>query len=133
MALAFFYRKRRAELRADFQEHYGLNLDLMGKGYTIRHAADLAVMLPSRSRTFVAIDPSNAWGLQERVLARIEYWCHVAAWMQTRDGQKGRNAPKPLFDAAAHADQRRKDAVALDVADYAKVLSKPRKEAAHGD
>ena len=86
MLLASFVRDRKAELRADFQQFYGLNIDAMGRGYTIRHAADLAAMLPSASRTFVSIDPENAWTLQDRILARIEYWCHVSAWMQTKDG-----------------------------------------------
>lgn len=37
----------------------------------MRHASDLAVMLPYNSRTFVAIAPGAAWGWQEHLLADI--------------------------------------------------------------
>ena len=132
MLLASFVRDRKAELRADFQQFYGLNIDAMGRGYTIRHAADLAAMLPSASRTFVSIDPENAWTLQDRILARIESWCHVSAWMQTKDGMKNRNRPVPLIEAK-NGGRRRSDAVSLDISDYERILSKPRKEVGNGD
>ena len=41
-------------MRADFQQWYGLNLDLMGGDYGIDHASCLAAHLPWESRTFAA-------------------------------------------------------------------------------
>lgn len=51
LILAFFLRKYPDELRADFQQYYGLNLDEMGGAYSISHAACLAAQLSGASRT----------------------------------------------------------------------------------
>lgn len=85
------------QLRADFQEYYRLNIDRMGSsdGFSHSHAAVLAAQLPQHSRVFCAIDPNNAWTDEVMFLAHIEYGIRVLAWQQTKDGQKGRNQPKP--------------------------------------
>lgn len=44
-----------SELRADFQQFYGLNIDRMGEEYSLLHAADLAVQLPFEARVWAAI------------------------------------------------------------------------------
>ena len=54
LILAFFLRKYPDQLRADFQQVYGLNLDEMGGGYGIAHAACLAAQLRWDSRTVEA-------------------------------------------------------------------------------
>lgn len=54
MALASFLRRFPDELRADFQQHYGLNLGELGGAYGIGHAACLAAQLPPGSRTLAA-------------------------------------------------------------------------------
>lgn len=43
------------ELRADFQQTYNLNLDDMGDGYSVAHAAALAEMLPAATRVRVRL------------------------------------------------------------------------------
>lgn len=54
LILAFFLRKYPDQLRADFQQYYGLNLDEMGGAYGIGHAACLAAQLTGESRTIAA-------------------------------------------------------------------------------
>lgn len=60
MALAAFLRRFPDELRADFQQHYGLNLDDMGGPYGIGHAACLAAQLPPGSRASAAWAAADA-------------------------------------------------------------------------
>ena len=49
-----------SELRADFQQFYGLNIDRMGADYSILHAADIAVQLPYEARVWTAIRKERA-------------------------------------------------------------------------
>ena len=83
-----------AELRADFQRYYGLNLDGMGSDYSVAHAADLAACLPRDSATMRAHDPLNEWTIEAQLLALIEFWAHDWIWAHTKDGKAGRNPPK---------------------------------------
>ncbi|MDR1954283.1 MAG: DUF5361 domain-containing protein [Clostridiales Family XIII bacterium] len=84
------------QVRADFQEHYGLNLDDMGEAYSRHHAAELLVMLPQKSRVWVAMNPGNAWGWQEHFMSSMEFSLRWLVWAKTKDGQKNRNRPKPI-------------------------------------
>lgn len=113
--LAHLLRAHPAELRADFQRYYNLNLDGMGDDYTIAHAADLAACLPRESRCGIAEDPLNEWTIEARMLAFIEYYAHVWLWAHTKDGKARRNAPKlrmPL--PLAKGEQELMDAEELD-------------------
>lgn len=85
------------ELRADFQQYYGLNIDRMGlrDGFSYAHAAVLAVQLPRTSRVFSAIDPNNSWSETDAFLAHIEYDLRILVWQNSKDGSKNRNQPKP--------------------------------------
>lgn len=91
------------ELRADFQQFYGLNIDDMGDGYSVLHAADLAAHLPRDGRTYVAENPDNAWTLQNQVLALIEFRLHWWNWAHTDDGMHMRNYPKCLIPSDEQA------------------------------
>lgn len=84
------------ELRADFQQYYGLNLDRMGADYSPEHAGALCAQLPRGARTMLAEDEGLRWGDQEAMLSSIEHGIRVLCWQNTKDGQKGRNAPKPV-------------------------------------
>lgn len=121
-----------AELRADFQQFYGLNLDGMCRDYTAFHAADLCAMLPASSRVFSALDPDRAWTRQEALLALVEYWSHMCYWAQTKDGMKGRKQPKPLIPTGA--GRKREKQVSLPLDEVKQRLSRPRREVpANGD
>lgn len=127
IGLAFFLSKYPDHIRADFQHYYGLNLDDMGGAYSVMHAAALASQLPHDSRTHIAIDPQNAWGLSECVMAMIEYNTHLTWYASTEDARRNRNRPVPLLGGG---ETRRKttQGIALDQEDYMEILSKPRKE-----
>lgn len=49
------------ELRADMQRIYGVNLDDMGRGVSVRHVAALAACLPCGSLTLERIDPRTKY------------------------------------------------------------------------
>ena len=89
-------RERPDELRADFQQFYGLNLDSMGRDYSLLHAATLSAQLPSESRIKRIYEPSYKWSDADYMLRSIEHSLRVLAWQQTKDGQRGRNIPKPI-------------------------------------
>lgn len=73
----------------------------MGEGYSCDHAACLAACLPPESAVRRA--EGDGWSESERLLALIERWGSVADWRNTRDGQKGRNAPKLAESPAKRA------------------------------
>lgn len=81
----------------------------MGAGYSCAHASCLAACLPSESAVRRA--EGDGWSESEGLLASIERWGSVADWRKTKDGQKGRNAPKTVDSPAKRAreaDERTK-------------------------
>lgn len=108
ITLAATLRARPDELRADFQQFYGLNLDDMGRAYTYLHAAALTVQLPADSRVMRAEAPELTWSDSDEMMRRLEHTARVLAWQQTKDGAKGRNAPRPLPSPVEQARTRRK-------------------------
>ena len=127
---ASILRRFKVELRADFQQYYTLNLDKLGIDYRISHAADLAVMLPQDSRVMRQVDPANAWGWQEHLLADIVNRVRWLQWAKTPDGAKNRNHPVPL-----EAPKRLRQVIPVNpvhrVEKYAHRLSLPRKGIKH--
>lgn len=119
-------------MRADFQQHYGLNLDEMGGAYSISHAACLAAQLPKDSRTFVSLNPLCEYASPtNRLLALIEYHAHMGWYVHTEDARKGRNAPK-FIAGAREAGEETAQGDALDIDEYMEILARPRKEVQHG-
>lgn len=108
MLLAYFERDFPNELRADFQEHYGLNIDRMGDDYTFFHAAVLAAQLPDGSRTMRALFPERQWDDQTRILAMIEHGIRILAWQQTKDGRNGRRFPQPIKSPAQQMQEKKR-------------------------
>lgn len=110
MALATCEVEYPHELRADFQETYGLNLDRMGVDYSYVHAAILMSQLPSTSRIARRIDPNAEWDEQTHFLAAIEYDLRVLIWQKTKDAQNGKNRPKPnKTPAEYYKEQKRRE------------------------
>lgn len=95
MALATVEAEHPDELRADFQQIYGLDIDGMGIGFSPAHAAALMSQLPSSSRVAKALDPSAEWDDATYLLSAIEYDLRILIWQNTKDAQKNRNKPKP--------------------------------------
>lgn len=95
MALASIEDKYPDELRADFQQYYGLNIDGMGADFTCSHAAVLMLQLPTSSRVARKLNYGNEWDDATYMLAAIEYDLRVLIWQKTKDAQHNRNKPKP--------------------------------------
>lgn len=112
-------REHPDELRADLQQYYSLDIDMMGIDHSVAHYAACAAMLPLGSRTMSAIDPAAAWGWQERLLSLVEYDLRVLAWQRSRDGANGRNRPKRPIEPPSRkaAPKRPSEAVMREVAD----------------
>lgn len=108
MLLASLMRKRPDELRADFQQFYGLNIDGAGREYGMLHAAALAAQLPRESRCVRLENPEKEWGDGLYMLHAAEHALRVLAWQQTEDAAKKRNFPKPLPTPADRARVQRR-------------------------
>lgn len=108
MLLASLMRKRPDELRADFQQFYGLNIDGAGREYGMLHAAALAAQLPREARCVRLENPETQWGDGLYMLRAAEHTLRVLAWQQTEDAAKRRNFPKPLPTPADRARVRRR-------------------------
>ena len=114
-------------LRADFQQHYHLNLDGMGRDYTTLHAADLLAQLPEGARVWRSYDERAAWTAERTLLAAIVNDLNWLVWSKTKDGQRNRNRPKPIgpFDGEK---KRSITGVAMTVEELNEALSRPRGE-----
>jgi len=123
---ASMYHRYKIELRADFQQYYTLNIDKMGVDYSIVHAADLAVMLPQSSRVMCRIDPANAWGWTEHLLADLVNRVRWLQWAKTTDGAKNRNHPKPIEPPKRVIKKEPQNPV-YRAAEYARRLGMPRR------
>ena len=102
MMLAQAWAERPCELRADFQQYYGLNVDGMGDAYSLSHAACLCAQLPPESRTVRAFATAEQaelllWTLPVRVAVEQLNMLNVIRWLLTQDGRDGVNYPKPLL------------------------------------
>lgn len=105
------YRRRYAdELRADFQQFYGLGIDGMGTAYSLNHAAVLAAQLPTESRCYKSEHPEAVWTVGDYLLADVAYGLQVLAWQNSKDGAKGINRPKRPMTPARRAEMERKAA-----------------------
>lgn len=54
--------------------------------------------------------------LELAILRRIEYWGHVAAWLQTEDGHKNRNKPEMIPFSSDRKNSKHRDGISLDEA-----------------
>lgn len=90
--LALYLKRYPDELEADFQQHYGLDLEELGRGLSIRKAAVLAAQLPVDSRCCIAMDPDRSWSTEAWMLRSIE--AHLATYMWSQSDKRKRG-PKP--------------------------------------
>lgn len=78
--LARLYASSRDKLEADFQQFYGLDLELMGEAYSVRHAAVLAANLPSDSRCMREISADLEWSPEMHMLSLVEHDLRALIW-----------------------------------------------------
>ena len=95
------------ELRADMQEHYGIDVDhAMDGAHSASHIAVLCEQLPRRSRTARAMNPDCEWGLEETLLATAVN--HIAYWRWGMADRRRRGAPPQLIGPSWVADSNKK-------------------------
>lgn len=104
------------ELRADLQRVYGVCLDDVGRGVSVRHAAALAACLPEGSLVLAKEDPRRGFTDAEWLLLGI------LNAVRTFGGAE----PLDPFGERAHR-------VSLDAESYMERLSRPRKAVGDGD
>lgn len=87
---------------------------------------DLGVIVrqsPPDSAIAHSVEPEQSgWGLSEHLLALVADYLAWLAWMQSEDGQRNRNKPKPLARPGVESEEREvrtfgSDPVALDALD----------------
>ena len=98
LSLAALTRWRAADLEADFQQFYGLDLGGLYRGeLSPWRAARLTDALPPEARIRRGSSVNARWmSLQEQLLTALVNHIRILAWQNTKDGQKGRNAPDPI-------------------------------------
>ena len=87
-----------------------LGLRLRQLGTDLLSWRDLLVIVqhsPHGSALMAAQNPDAApWGLSEHLLAVIADSVIAANWMQSKDGQKNRNRPKPIRRPGVEPDKK---------------------------
>ena len=120
------------ELRADFQQYYGLNIDGMGRDYSTLHAAALVSQMPEGSRLAQAYDPDALWTSERALMAAMVNSLNWLVWANSRDGERNRNRPKPIGPQAAAGRNRRVVGVAMTPDRLMAELNRIRKGARRG-
>lgn len=69
--------------------------------------------LPRESRCVRRLHPECEWGVSEYMLRSIDLSLKRLWWAKTKDGEKGRNAPRPIATPAEAAGNRRRAESAL--------------------
>ncbi|MBQ6453752.1 MAG: hypothetical protein IJJ14_05300 [Coriobacteriales bacterium] len=59
------------EVRADLQRYFNLNIERMGKDFSVWQVAACVCCLPLGSATLTAIDPRNRYTIEDFLLHRI--------------------------------------------------------------
>lgn len=99
--LARYLGNYRDELEADFRQFYGLDLNDLGRSFSLRHAAVLAAQLPVEARVTRNIEPNLSWSPETWLLRRIEHLFSLYLYSQNKNrGQK----PKPVDTPAESKD-----------------------------
>ena len=125
--LATEYRVHESELRADLQEHYGVNLDrAMAGEHSAWHISCLVEQLPLSARIRIASDADCAWGLQEVLTASLVNSLNGLIWGM---GDKRTRGARPALIGPERLTRERMKSLparAMSVDELMEKLSKPR-------
>lgn len=116
------------ELAADFLRLYGVT---DWRALPPARAASLcqAMLTQPESWTHRAMNPHWRWGDPTVSMQALQVdYLALLVWMRSKDGQKGRNRPKPLPrpQAATTSEPAQSLTTGMDAADLAEVLARPR-------
>lgn len=100
---------------ADFEQYYGMALPVADEDDIpdLARAALLWAALPDSSRCVRRLVPEARWTQTDYLLRAVEHGVRTLIWQRSRDGQRGRNAPRPLPTPVERARniERRDDAL----------------------
>lgn len=93
-------------------------------------AYSIAVSAQPGSPLAAALDPAATWPVGNYLLSSIEYSLRWLCWAKTKDGEKGRNQPKPpVTPASQDSESGEKDLQGMaSAAELDEYLSRPRVE-----
>lgn len=127
MALASVVANHEDELRADFQQYYGIDLDAAIDGqHTAKHIAALAVQLPLDSRISKKANKDNNWALNDVLLAVLINNFRMFVYGMSDPKKRGR---KPELIGPSWLTQQKKTLPArvLPINKLMEELNKPRR------
>ena len=91
--LSYLYGHHHAKLIADFFQFYGVS---SLEELDVWTAAELASELPSSSRCMRSSDERLEWNATDYLLANAVDALRLITWLNSSDGSKGTNRPKPI-------------------------------------
>lgn len=128
MVLATELALHEDELRADLQQHYGIDLDgAMCGRHTAPHVAALVVQLPQDARLRVAEDADSTWTLDACLTAMLVNALHML--MYGMADRKRRGSPPEAVGPSWMRGRRNSstlEARVLSVDELMEILNKPR-------
>lgn len=99
---------------ADFAQYYRMEIPMDdAEDFQVGRLSVLWEKLPRESRTMRRLAPEAEWGNAEYMLCSIEHSLRTLVWQNSKDGQRGRNAPKPLDTPGQRAQRERAKDAAL--------------------
>lgn len=105
------------DLICDFRQFYGIDLplpeDAEGLDFDMLRWSVLWEGLPRESRTARRLDASLEWSPTDYLLHSIEFSARWLQWARTKDGARGRNAPKPIQTPGERQRNRQRADAAL--------------------
>lgn len=108
----------------------GLRLAWLGTAaLTWRDLLVIVKQAPAGSSIHRATGGEEAeWGLTQQLLAALFDTQQLLVWMQSEDGSKGRNRPRPLRRPGVEDEDTRHGSTAVDIVDMAEWLAKQNPE-----
>ena len=127
MLLAYVLAFREDELRADLQEHYGIDLDFaMAGGHTAKHIAALVAQMPAGARIRICENDDERWTLETSMLAAI--FNQINALIFMFGAKKGDKRPQLVGPSWMVSDSGKKvDAMVMTIDELREVLARPRR------
>lgn len=127
MRLVAFWQASPDELRADLQQHFGIDIEkAMAGEHSAAHVAACASQLPLDARVHVALDKDAQWTQELVLLASIVNLLQGLIWGMA-DPKKRGSKPQPIGPSyMTKAQMRSLPARAMSVDELMAELSKPR-------
>lgn len=121
------------ELRADFQQFFGLDIEEIGKSYSLVHACELAAMLPEGSRVLRKIEPALSWDIKDHLLTRLINDFELFMWALGGGESEGNLRPTPIQPPKSKYEQSQSKFASMSADEFDAYVKRVRKEADRGN